>query len=307
MWTTTKRVLAGGAKNFMRSGAVSFATVLVMAVTMIIIGVLIFLSAILGNTLAALQDKVDVNVYFVTEAQERDIVAIQHKLESLPEVEKVTYASRDERLADFRERHEGDELTLQALDELGDNPLGASLSIKAKDPSQYEGIVNFLSNDPSISPAGGPIIDSINYFQNKAVIERLSAVINAMEKAGLAIVILFAVASTIIALATIRLAIYTSRDEIAVMRLVGASNSYIRGPFIVAGILSGVVAAVISLVIFYPATWYAGKALSVWLGGFNLFTYYLSHFGMVFLILVGSGALIGALASWLAVRRYLTV
>ncbi|HEY0948248.1 MAG TPA: permease-like cell division protein FtsX [Candidatus Paceibacterota bacterium] len=301
-----KRVFTGGAKNFARSGAVSFATVLIMTITLCIVGSLIFLSAILSNTLAGLEDKVDVNVYFVTDADERDIVSIQRQLEAMPEVASVVYTSREDRLAEFRARHEDDQLTIQALDELGDNPLGASLAVKAEDPTQYAGIVEFLSTDPSVSP-NGPIIDSINYFQNKAVIDRLTAAIDATERAGLAIVILFAVASTIIALATIRLAIYTARDEIAVMRLVGASNAYIRGPFIVAGIISGLTAAVISLLFFYPVTWYAGQSLSTWLGGFNLFDYYLSHFGMVFAILAGTGVLVGALASWLAVRRYLKV
>ena len=306
MWMMIKRVFTGGAKNFARSGAVSFATVLIMTVTLCIVGSLIFLSAVLTNTLASLQDKVDVNVYFVTDADERDIVSIQRQLEAMPEVESVIYTSREDRLAEFRARHEDDQLTIQALDELGDNPLGASLAVKADDPTQYAAIVEFLSNDPSVSP-NGPIIDSINYFQNKAVIDRLTAAIDATERAGLVIVILFAVASTIIALATIRLAIYTARDEIAVMRLVGATNAYIRGPFIVAGIISGLVAAVIALLFFYPVTWYAGRSLSTWLGGFNLFDYYLSHFAMVFGILAGTGILVGALASWLAVRRYLKV
>ena len=290
----------------MRSGAVSFATVLIMTVTLMIVGSLIFLSAVLTNTLAILQDKVDVNVYFITTATEQQILAIQDRLEALPDVASVTYTSREDRLAEFQSRHENDALTLQALEELGDNPLGAALAVKATDPSRYEGIVEFLSNDPSLSP-DGPIIENINYFQNKAVIERLSAAIGATERAGLIIVILFAIASTIIALATVRLAIYTSRDEIAVMRLVGASNAYIRGPFIVAGIVAGVLAAVIALALFYPAMWYAGETLTTWLGGFNLFSYYLSNFGSIFAILAGTGAFVGALASWLAVRRYLKV
>lgn len=300
-------MLSSGVKNFARSGSVSFATVLIMSVTLIIIGSLIFLSAVLSNTLASIRDKVDVNVYFVTDAQERDIIAIQRTLEKLPDVALVTYTSRDEALATFRERHADDQLTLQALDELGDNPLGASLAIKAKNPSQYEGIVAFLSDDPSVSPASGPIIDRINYYQNKTVIDRLTAAITATERAGLAIVLLFAIASVIITLTTIRLAIYTARDEIAVMRLVGASNAYIRGPFIVAGIISGALAALIALLFFYPATWYAGTALANWLGGFNLFTFYLDNFAMVFGIVVGSGVFMGALASWLAVRRYLRI
>jgi cell division transport system permease protein len=278
-----------------------------MTVTLIIVGSLLFLSAILGNTLNAIKDKVDVNVYFVTAAEEVDIDSVKRKLEALPDVAQVTYTSREQALASFRERHVSDELTLQALDELGENPLGASLAVKAKDPSQYEAIVAFLSEDPSVSPTSGPIIDRINYYQNKTVIDRLTAAITTTERAGIAIVLLFALASLIIAFTTVRLAIYTARDEIAVMRLVGASNMYIRGPFIVAGIISGVLAAFVALLFFYPATWYAGSSLSQWLGGFNLFTYYLDNFVGIFLLLVSSGFIIGALASWLAVRRYLKV
>lgn len=307
LWTSLKRITSSGAKNFARSGAVSFATVLIMTVTLIIVGFLIFLSALLTHTLALVEDKVDVNVYFTVDAGENDILAVKEDLEALPEVASVTYTSRDAALAEFRERHANDQLTLQALEELGENPLGASLAIKAHDPSQYEAIVNHVAGDSATSAAGLDIVDRINYYQNKSVIDRLTGAIKTMEKAGLFVVILFAGASVIIALATIRLAIYSAKDEIAVMRLVGASNMYIRGPFIVAGILSGVIAAIIALILFYPATWYAGSALSSWLGGFNLFTYYTNNFIIVFGILVGSGVLIGALASWLAVRRYLRV
>ncbi len=305
--TSVQRVLTAGAKSFVRSGVVSIATVLIMTVTLIIVGSLVFLSAILTNTLSSIKDKVDVNVYFVTNAQEADILSVKGKLESLPSVSTVTYTDRETALTNFRNRHTEDALTLQALDELGDNPLGASLAVKATDPSQYEGIVKFLSDDPSVSPATGPIIDRINYYQNKTVIDRLTAAILTTERAGIAIVVLFAIASLIIAFTTVRLAIYTARDEIAVMRLVGASNMYIRGPFIVAGIISGVLASLAALLFFYPATWYAGSTLAAWLGGFNLFTYYLDHFVGIFFLLVGLGILIGGLASFLAVRRYLKV
>lgn len=298
-----KRIFTGGAKNFARGGAVTFATVLIMTVTLIIIGFLIFLSAVLQHTLGLIEEKVDVNVYFTVEATESEIQSLIREIEALPEVVAATYTSREDALAAFRERHSDDALTLQALDELGENPLGSSVAIRAQDPSQYEGIVTFLSEE---SVSGG-IIDRINYFQNKIVIDRLSAAIDATQKAGTIIVLMFALASVIITLATIRLAIHTSRDEIAVMRLVGASNMYVRGPFIVAGILTGLVGAIITLVVFYPVTWYVGSALATWLGGFNLFTYYTSNFALVFLMLVGSGVLLGGIASFLAVRRYLKV
>jgi cell division transport system permease protein len=306
MWTFFKRIVTSGATNFWRSGAVSFATVLIMTVTLAIIGSLIFLSAILTNTLTAIEDKVDVNVYFTTATAEADILAVQSKLQALPQVAEVGYTTRDQALAEFRERHANDTLTLQALQELGNNPLEASLSVKATDPSEYSIIVDYLTSQ-NLAPGPGSIVDRINYFQNKTVIDRLTAAIAATEQVGFVIVILFALASMVIALGTIRLAIYTARDEIAVMRLVGASNMYIRGPFIVTGIIAGVVAAFIALILFFPATWYAGNALESWLGGFNLFTYYLTHFGYVFLVLVGSGIFLGALASWIGVRRYLKI
>lgn len=302
MMQAFKRIFTAGAKNFIRSGSVSFATVLIMTVTLSIIALLMFLSAMLSHTLESIESKVDVNVYFATSASESDVLQVQKDLETLDDVALVTYTSRETALAEFKERHSDDTLTLRALEELGENPLGASLSIKAKDPSQYEGIVAYLEGI-----SGSSLIDRINYFQNKTVIDRLTSAIGATQQAGIIIVALFVIASIIIALATIRLAIYSSRDEIAVMRLVGASNMYIRGPFIVAGVLSGVFAAIITLILFYPAAWYAGQATAMWFGDFNIFTYYTSHFPFFFLVLMGSGMLLAGVASFLGVRRYLKI
>lgn len=302
-----RRIFTNGAKNFARSGSVSFATVLIMTVTMLIIGLLIFLSAILSATLVAIKDKVDVNVYFVTTAAETDIFSLQQRLETLPEVSSVEYTSREQALEEFKARHATDQLTLQALEELGENPLGASLAIKAQDPEQYESIVNFLADEPTLSSDGTSIIDRVNYYQNKVVIDRLTGAIRATERAGLAIALLFALASVVIVFATVRLAIYTARDEIGVMRLVGASNMYIRGPFIVACVIAGLAASIIALLIFYPASWYAGKTLTAWLGGFNLFTYYVSNFPMIAGVLAGSSIVLAGVSSWFAVRRYLKV
>ncbi len=306
-WTNLKRVVAAGAKNFARGGAVSAATVLIMTVTLGIVGVLLFLSALLSYTLAVVRDKVDVAVYFVTSASEPDILAEKAKLEQLPQVASVSYTSREDALAAFRARHASDELTLQALDELGDNPLDASLEIRATDPARYESIVSFLEETPALSPAGTSIIDRVNYAQNKDAIDRLTLALGTVRTVGLAVVLLFALASVLIAFATVRLAIYTAKDEIAVMRLMGASNTYIRGPFLVTGILSGGLAALIVLALLFPATWYAGAHTALWLGGFDLFGYYRAHFLTIALILLGSGTVLGVLASLLAMRRYLKV
>jgi cell division transport system permease protein len=304
---TIKRMLAAGAKSFTRGGAVSVATVLIMTVTLAIIGTLIFISALLNYSLATIKSKVDVSVYFVTTASDADIQSFIGKVEALPQVASTTYTDRDQALAEFETRHASDELTLQALAELGENPLDASLEIEAKDPSQYESIVTALEDTPALSAGGASIIDRINYQENKDVIEKLTGAIDATKEIGFAVVLVFAIASILIAFATIRLAIYTAKDEIGVMRLVGASNAYIQGPFVVVGVITGILAALIVLLLLYPATWYAAHVSASWLGGFNLFDYYGSHFLLIFLIIVGAGIVLGGAASILAIRRYLKV
>ena len=306
-WMILKRVLTSGWKAFIRGGAVSAATVLIMTVTLAIIGSLIFLSALLSYTLATVTEKVDVSVYFVTTASEADIFAVKDQLEKLPQVASVSYTSADDALTAFRARHASDQLTLQALNELGGNPLDASLEVRAKDPSQYESIVSFLEASPALSSGGTSIVDRINYAQNKEVIDRLSLAIKATREIGFAVVILFAIASILIAFATIRLAIYTSKDEIGVMRLVGASNAYIQGPFIITGIITGISAAACVLLLLWPAAWYAGTKTEGWFGGFNLANYYAQHFVFVFFILLASGIALGAIASVFAIRKYLKV
>lgn len=303
-----KRMLVAGTKNFTRGGAVSAATVLIMTVTLTVIASLIFLSALLSFTLDFIRSQVNVSFYFVTSAAEGEILAVKDRLEKLPEVASVTYTSRDEALVAFRARKADDQLTLQALEEVGGNPLDASLTIRAKDPSQYESIVNFLEATPTLSAEGTSIIDYNNYEQNKKVreaIDRLTLWIQATQTVGISVVVFFALASILIAFATIRLAIYTAKDEIGVMRLVGASNAYVQGPFIVTGIITGITAAVLVLILLIPATWYAGMKSTHWFGGFNVASYYLSNFALIFSILMGSGIVLGAVASVFAIHRYL--
>jgi len=136
-------------------------------------------------------------------------------------------------------------------------------------------------------------------------IERLTKIIDAADTLGAVISIVLAIVSIVITFNTIRLAIYTSREEISVMRLVGASNSYIRGPFVVEGIMYGVVAAIVTLVIYYPLSIWLGPVTQKFFGSINVFDYYVSNFGQLFLIIIFSGVILGAAASYLAVRRYL--
>jgi cell division transport system permease protein len=232
---------------------------------------------------------------------------VKQQIEALPEVANVAYVSRDQALADFKERHKDDQLEIQALDELKSNPLGASLAIRAKQTSQYESISKFLSASPAMVGSGSDqeIIEKVNFLKNKTAIDRLSDLIATSKTLGLGVTIIFGFISVLIAFNTIRLAIYISRDEISVMNLVGAGHWYVRGPFVISGILYGVIAGVIVLVSLYPITLYLGPASARLFVSFNTYTFYIQNFPTLFLVIMGTGIALGALSSYLAVHRYL--
>ncbi|GMQ95512.1 MAG: permease-like cell division protein FtsX [Patescibacteria group bacterium] len=291
--------------SFWRSGVVSVSSILVMVVALSMIGSTILIGAFMSATLQSVQDKIDINVYFTTDAPEEEILSLKESLVRLPEVKSVVYVSREQALLDFRKRHENDQLTLDALSELDENPLRAVLNVKAKEPSQYSGIAQFLEREDALFLGGATIIDKVNYSDNKVVIERLTTIIGGVERMGFVVTIILVLISIFITFNTIRLVIYISREEIAVMKLVGADAKYIRGPFIVGGVIYGVIAALLTVALFYPATSWIKNATGDFYGGIDLFKYYVTNFNQIFFIILASGIALGAISSFLAVRRYL--
>ncbi len=305
--TKIKRIFRTGVTNFWRNGFVSLSSLVVMFITLFMICSLIFMSAVLKFSLEEIKNKVDINVYFTTKATEADIFSLKKSIETIGEVALVTYTSREEALANFKERHKDDSLTLEALNELGENPLTASLSIKAKEPSQYEGIAKFLGNEDPLTGGNNPIIEKVNYYQNRTVIDKLTKITEAANAVGFWVAILFLVISVVITFNTIRLAIFISREEISVMRLVGASGRYVKGPFVVSGILYGIVSATLVILVFLGLTYWIGSLSRNFFIGLDLFDFYLKNFAQIFLIIFGSGIALGAISSYLAVRKYLRV
>jgi len=305
-WIKIKRVMRWSFASFWRNGFVSLAAVAVMTVTLFVIGSLIFTGTLLRTSIDALKDKVDVNVYFLTSAPEEDILSLKRSLEALPEVAKVEYVSREQALVDFKERHQDDQLTLQSLNELGDNPLGAALNIKANDAANYESIAKFLDQGGRLIGDGKtPIIDKVNYYQNKIAIDKLIRVTSSAQTLGLFVILFFAAVSILITYNTIRLTIFISKDEVSVMRLMGASGRYISARFLLQAALYGIAAATIALITFYPVTYWLGPKTADFFFGVNVFRYYLDNFPQIFLLIFGSGIVLGVASSFLAVRRYL--
>jgi len=304
-WLNSKRVARYGVAGFVRNGFISLSAILIMTITLFTAAALMISGAALNATLQQLTNKVDVTIYFSTAATEMQVTEVRSSLEVLPEVASVTYVSRDQALVDFKIRHANDQQTLSSLENLRENPFGAALEVKAKETSQYESIAKYLTAQQENPSGAGAVIEDVNFYKNKTAIDRLTNIIDTSRNLAIAIALVLGAATILIAFNTIRLAIYTARDEIGVMNLVGAGRWYVRGPFMIAGILYGVVAGVVVLLLLYPLTIWLGPASERFLGTFNVFDYFTTQFPLIFLLVMGSGIALGALSSYLAVRRYL--
>lgn len=317
IFTYLKRIVRTGFVNFWRNGFLSFSAVIILTLSLTAFGLLIFGSAFGRTLIQEVKAKVDINVYFTLTADEPSILDLKKTIEKLPEVDKVEYISREQALASFKDKWKDNTLILQGLTEVGDNPFPAVLNIKAKEPSQYAGIAAFLDSKNSLSKDSIAIVDKINYNQNKLVIDRLGRIIPSVQKTGSLIAIILIVVAIIITFNTVRLVIYTSKDEIAVMKLVGASNTYIRGPFVMSGMMYGIVSGILTLIVLAVFAYYTDAAIIKFAGVqdtqdfgliINVFSkYFMQNFGQIFVIIMGSGIVLGAISSYLAVRRYLNV
>lgn len=302
-----KRTLTAGLRGFYRNRTVSLSSIFILTITLSIVTSFYLFRAVFDYTLNQVKEKVDVRVYFTVDATEEQVTEVKAKLLGLTDVKEVTYTSREQALLDFKKKHEGDQLTLQALDELGANPFGASLAVVAKDTSRYEAIANQLGEGSGLLGDAKSVVDKVNYYQIKDSIDKLNNIIGWTNTVGFWLSILFVLMSCMIVYNTIRLAIFVYRDEIAVMKLVGASNMFIRGPFIVESVLYSLVATIITLAIFFPATIWVTKKTVFFFEGMNIHAFYTDHFFTLAVSLLVFGALLTVISSLLAVRKYLSV
>ena len=305
--TLTRRIVTAGLRGFYRNRTVSLSSIFILTITLSIITAFYLFRAIFDYTLTQVQEKVDVRVYFTTDANIEQINDVKARLMGLSQVKSVTYTSREQALEDFKAKHSGDQLTLQALDELGTNPFGASLSIVAKDTSQYEAIANQLSSGSGLLGSATDSVDKINYYQLKDSIDKLNSIIGWTDTVGFWLSVIFVVMSCMIVYNTIRLAIFVYRDEIAVMKLVGASNMFIRGPFVVEAVLYALIATLVTLAIFYPATIWVTKKTVFFFEGMNIHQYFTQHIFELAGLLLLSCVVLAVISSLLAVRKYLKI
>jgi len=300
--TNLTRIIKTGFQNFWRNAWLSAATISIIVLTLFVVVSLLLLNVVTQSVVSTLQNKVDVSAYFFAEAPEKDILSVRQDLLQLPEVKSAEYVSRDEALNQFKQKHKDNPTLLASLDELNDNPLQASLNIKAQSASQFSAIVSFLEQGKYKA-----VVDKVNYHQNEQVINRISNLANNIGRGGVAASFVLALMAVFVTFNTIRLTMYNWKDEISVMRLVGASNWYIRGPFLIEGIIYGVLAALIALILLYPVLYIVSPKVTSFLPEVDLLYFFEANILQVLVLLIAVGAALGSTSSLIAIRRYLRV
>ncbi len=302
MIVTLTRIIKYGIQAFIRNGWLSVSTIGIMILAAIVFEGLVLFNVMGKATIASLQEKIDISVYFKSNAAEDYILSMKKSLENLDEVRSVEYISSEQALADFKKRHESDSALSQAVEELDKNPLLASLNIKAKDPSQYKAIASYLESQTLKDQ-----IEKVTYAQNQIVIDRLIGLIDTLRKGGITLTLFLSFLAIIVTFNTIRLAIFSASEQINIMRLVGASNAFIRGPFVVEGIIYGIIASLVSYLVMIPLINFLSPSINSFVGEVDIAGYFsgnfLSLFAYQLLFCVG----MGVASSYFAVRRYLHV
>jgi len=302
MMTSIKRIIKIGWKEFSRNIGLSIATLLIMVMVISLVTMLFILNPVSKQIISDVEKRVDVSVYFKENASEEDITNAQLEISKISEVKEISYISKDQALEIFIDKHREDPLLIESLTELGYNPFLPSLNIKAWEPSQYEQIANFFESGEM-----NEIIDKVDYHQRKSVIEKLFALTDGINNIGLFFSIFFGIIAILVAFNTVRIAIYSSKEEISVMRLVGASNSFIRGPFIVQGAIIGFIAAIITFFITLGLSYGFDARVQIIAPGISILSIFLNNIFLLLLIQLATGVGLGIISSCIAIRKYLKI
>ena len=299
LWRTFRE----GWQNFRRNGWLSFATVSILTLSLFIVG----LSTLLGLTthymLQNMREKVSVNVSFNPDIPEPRILEIRDELSKYKkEIASVEYVSRDAALETFLAENKNNPAVIQAIEEIGENPLLPSLVIKAVHPEDFQVIVNQIQRSTFQSD-----ISRINYDKNRKIFNNLEKNNKSIQKVGLILGIAFIFIAVLITFNTIRITIYSHRQEFEIMRLVGASNIYVRMPFVFEGVFYGIAAALATTIALFGAAYIISPLTQGALPQGNFMGLYIEFLAPVLVGLLLLGIFLGVLSSSIAIRRYLKV
>ncbi|MCL5407021.1 MAG: permease-like cell division protein FtsX [Patescibacteria group bacterium] len=303
-WIPITRITKLGLTNFWRNRWLSLASTLVMTLTLLIISMFVIMTMVINKTTDRIKSKMDITVYFNDSATTENIADLQQKLAARADVSEVKYISKEEALQIWEQTQKNQQI--KDLITTNDNPLPRSLAVKATTPEKLNDIDNYLLSDDF-----APMIHKISYEENKVIIDKLLAITAFIKKMGWLFSGIFIIVSILVILNTIRLAIFTRKSEIEIMRLVGASDRFIKMPFVIEGALYGILACILAFILMWLGvyviiaslvTQYLGAAVTE-----NLKSFFSSYIFYIILLQFLVGIVIGVGCSLFSIRKYLKV
>lgn len=300
--TTFIRVLKIGFVDFWRNRWLSLAATMMMAMTIFTVALFILLNLSINQTAKTLQDKIDVAVFFKDSATDDQIKELQGLLQDRSDVKSVAYISREDAQVRLRDRSKYQATVLKLLDQGYGTKLPRSLSVISNNPQSLETIATFIQQPPY-----DITIENISYKQNKSLIDKFINLTSFIKKTALYLSILFSLIAVLVIYNTIRLTILMRREEIEIMQLVGATGWFVRFPFILEGILYGIIATIVTTAVLIVSASAASPFITQFIGspGFDFKQFFLNNLFYLVVVELGFGLGLGAACSYIAVRRFL--
>ncbi len=297
------RIIVAGAQNFTRNLWLSTAATAVMTVTLMVVALSFISSWTLSSTIKQVTDKLDYSVYLTNSVTEEQRTAFIDRLKGLDNVAEVRYISQPEAVELYKEQNKNNPTLIAGIDQVKDS-IPASLQIKAKDPNKLDSISEVV-NDSTYKSLLDPNAPPSYTGSRKTTIDNIVRFSNFFQTTGLILSIIFVIISTLIIFNTIRMAIFTRRDEIEIMKLVGATKWFIRGPFLIEAALYGVIAAGVATALAYSLLLGGGPQLSNYINVQGTIDFFRNYPHAVIAGEIVIGMMIGMFSSLLAMGRYL--
>lgn len=309
-WITWTRMVRYGANNFTRNAWLTTAATAVMTITLLVIFTSFFARLMLNETVDGIRKRVDIPINLRSDISETEIKRIKSKLEAQSNVAQVNYISLEQSKSEFIKKNNLSAEELQTISELPNPPFYPILKVIVDDPTDTSGLASLVSNDREIKDAlnKNPTLAPSFSGEKKKVIETISNWASTAEQVGVVAGSLFIAISMLIIFNTIRMAIFSRKDEIEMMKLIGADKGFIRGPFVVEAVMYGFFAAVFATILGILAFLnLEPKLVSYGIATSDLHDNIMTFSPLILLAMILIGGVIGVLSSRLAVRRYLKV
>ncbi len=304
--TNLSRTTRFALQNFSRNAWLSIVTIVILCLALLLVSLLAGIQVVANQSIQAVESKIDVSIFFTPNTSAEQVADIAGQLEQRADVRQVTTITADQALAEFKNNFKDNPVLAEAIDTLGENPLGPVMVVRARSLDDYSSILAFFDAETI-----QPLVQEKNrdFESTQTVVDQLSAITSQLKRAGLILASIFALIAVLVVYNTMRITIYSHREEIGIMKLVGAGNTFVRAPFIIESALYAVIAAVVTFAIFYPSVVLAAPFVDRFFEGydFRLLAYLKSHIFDLILLQFGTAVALSMISSSLAVGRYLRV